>query len=120
MDEESSSDLRLVTQSYLVTALWAEFMDHLENEWSDEALKRAQDDVSNFLVEIREHIDAYLASGFPIHGIGHDFWLTRNHHGAGFWDRGLPNGLGEILTSVAHKFGELNIEVGGDNRLHFL
>lgn len=20
---------------------------------------------------------------------GHDFWLTRNAHGAGFWDRGL-------------------------------
>lgn len=107
-------------QPYLVAALWAENMDHLDNEWSEEALKRARDDVKNFLVKIREHLDAYLADGFPIEGLGHDFWLTRNHHGAGFWDRGLPGDLGEILTSVAQKFGELNIEVGDDNRLHFL
>src|SRR4051812_48453246 len=28
---------------------------------------------------------------------GHDFWLTRNHHGAGFWDRGL-GWVGRQLT----------------------
>ena len=33
----------------------------------------------------------------------HDCWLTRNGHGAGFWDRGLPNG--EALTKAAKTFG---------------
>ena len=110
----------IATQSYLETALWADFMEHSDIEWSDEALKRAQDDVSNFLTEIREHLDTYMASGFTIKDIGHDFWLTRNGHGAGFWDRGLPGDLGDILTSIAQKFGELNIEIGDDNRLYFL
>ena len=51
--------------------------------------------------------------------IGHDFWLTRNHHGAGFWDRDLSNGRGEILTQIAHSFGELSPYVGDDGQIHF-
>lgn len=37
--------------------------------------------------------------------VGHDLWLTRNHHGAGFWDRGL-GGRGERLTAAAHAMGD--------------
>lgn len=37
---------------------------------------------------------------------GHDFLLTRNHHGAGFWDRGYPNDIGEILTEATRPYGE--------------
>lgn len=36
---------------------------------------------------------------------GHDFALTRNGHGAGFWDRGLGD-LGERLSGAARPFGE--------------
>jgi hypothetical protein len=36
---------------------------------------------------------------------GHDFALTRNRHGAGFWDRGLGD-LGDRLTKAAHAYGE--------------
>lgn len=35
---------------------------------------------------------------------GHDFWLTRNGHGAGFWDRGLET-VGRLLTDHAKTFG---------------
>lgn len=35
---------------------------------------------------------------------GHDFWLTRNGHGAGFWDRGLEY-VGACLTAHAKTFG---------------
>ncbi len=46
---------------------------------------------------------------------GHDFWLTRVGHGAGFWDRG--NGeLGERLADAARAAGEcypwLDLETG--------
>lgn len=40
------------------------------------------------------------------HQAGHDFWLTRNRHGAGYWDRGLGN-LGKRLTESAHGYGEV-------------
>jgi hypothetical protein len=44
---------------------------------------------------------------------GTDFWLTRNHHGSGFWDGDYEHldGTGEAaraLTDAAHAFGEVN------------
>jgi hypothetical protein len=36
---------------------------------------------------------------------GHNFWLTQNRHGAGFWDRGLGE-LGDRLTAASHPYGE--------------
>lgn len=48
---------------------------------------------------------------------GHDFWLTRNHHGAGFWDRdlGMP---GDELTRAAHQYGEVSLYCGDDGLLY--
>jgi len=37
---------------------------------------------------------------------GHDFWLTRNGHGTGFWDRPEIYKNAELLTAKAQKFGE--------------
>lgn len=48
---------------------------------------------------------------------GHDFWLTRNRHGAGFWDRGLGK-PGEDLTKLSHSFGELWSYIGDDNKIY--
>lgn len=42
---------------------------------------------------------------------GHDFWLTRNRHGAGFWDRGYFKPIEDGLTDAAHAFGEVNLYV---------
>lgn len=47
---------------------------------------------------------------------GHDFWLTRNRHGAGFWDRGL-GALGDRLTDAAHAFGEVYLYVNDDGEV---
>ena len=48
---------------------------------------------------------------------GHDFWLTRNGHGTGFWDRGLGK-LGDDLTEAAKTFGSSDLCVGDDGRVH--
>ncbi len=40
---------------------------------------------------------------------GHDFWLTRNRHGAGFWDGDWPT-YGELFTTIAESFGEVDPE----------
>ena len=44
---------------------------------------------------------------------GHDFWLTRNGHGAGFWDRGLGE-RGDRLTNAAHVYGACDLYLGDD------
>jgi hypothetical protein len=48
---------------------------------------------------------------------GHDFWFTRNHHGVGFWDRGLGE-LGDRLTKAAHVYGEVNLYPGDDGKIY--
>jgi len=35
----------------------------------------------------------------------HDFWLTRNGHGAGFWDGDWPKYQGDMFTNIAQSFG---------------
>lgn len=58
--------------------------------------------------------------------LGHDLWLTRNRHGAGFWDRYSKWGedreayrIGEVLTTLAHDIGEQYAYVGDDNMIYF-
>jgi hypothetical protein len=48
---------------------------------------------------------------------GHDFWLTRNGHGAGFWDRGLGD-LGERLSKAAKVYGEVYLYPGDDGKVY--
>jgi hypothetical protein len=53
----------------------------------------------------------------PMETAGHDFWLTRNHHGAGFWDRGLGK-LGDDLTTAAQVYGGVDLYVGDDGKIY--
>lgn len=50
---------------------------------------------------------------------GHDLWLTRNGHGAGFWDRPeLESGaLGDRLSKLAKALGHVDLYAGDDGLL---
>ena len=48
---------------------------------------------------------------------GHDFWLTRNGHGAGFWDRGLGE-LGSRLSKAAKVYGSVDLYPGDDGLIY--
>jgi hypothetical protein len=48
-------------------------------------------------------------SATPEAQAGHDFWLTRNRHGVGFWDGDWPSGAAGRLTVAAHEFGEFDV-----------
>ena len=49
---------------------------------------------------------------------GHDFFLTRNRHGAGFWD-GHWGDSGKPLTDLSHQFGESQPYDNCDGELYF-
>ena len=66
----------------------------------------------------KEHADL-LASVGDEEQNGHDFWLTRNHHGAGFWDRGYGE-AGEKLTALSHGYGSYSLYVGDDKKIYSL
>jgi hypothetical protein len=48
---------------------------------------------------------------------GHDFWLTRNGHGAGFWDGELGD-IGDRLTEASKAFGEVCLTVCDDGEIY--
>jgi hypothetical protein len=49
---------------------------------------------------------------------GHDFALTRNGHGAGYWDGDLPEELGARLTEAAKLAGECWPYLGDDQTVY--
>ena len=56
-------------------------------------------------------------SSSPEEYAGHDFWLTRNGLGAGFWDRGL-GALGERLTKSAKVYSSVDLYPGDDGLIY--
>jgi len=58
--------------------------------------------------------DGIDLSQFDAAQIGHDLWLTRNGHGAGFWDRPKIYGAdnARVLALMARAMGEHNAEFG--------
>lgn len=53
-------------------------------------------------------LDRFSFSLDPFSRSGHDFALTRNGHGAGFWDRGYGD-VGDRLTDASHAYGAIEI-----------
>jgi hypothetical protein len=86
--------------------------------FDDDSRTKITDDCEAFITTCADDLTAAdtLADTKPLHTedkrygpeqAGHDFALTRNHHGAGFWDRGLGD-VGDRLTEIAHGYGESN------------
>ena len=48
---------------------------------------------------------------------GHDFCLTRNGHGAGFWDRGYGD-IGERLSKACRAYGTLDCMLSDDETIY--
>lgn len=58
------------------------------SDLAPDALARILDDCARFKREAADLLtQAYEAGGYDESNAGHDFWLTRNGHGTGFWDR---------------------------------
>lgn len=70
---------------------------------SDETLADIRYECEDFLtVEVQGLLGG--EQGYTSRQAGTDFYLTRNGHGTGFWDRGLRNG--EELSTWARVYGE--------------
>ena len=112
------------TRSYVEAALWSSTDDAdgrggepLDANYSPpdiapDTLVKIVDDCLAFQRDNAAHI------GGDFGRAGHDFWLTRNHHGAGFWDGDWPDDAGERLTDASHAVGEYGLHVGDDGLVH--
>lgn len=110
-----------ILDAYIECALWASFDENddqpLEDNYSPSDL--APECLDQMRADVHAFVDANadLLDDMPEDLIGHDFWLTRNRHGAGFWDRGLGE-RGEALTKASHAYGEVYLYVGDDGKLY--
>lgn len=110
-------------RGYLEYALWTSIDDNgtpLEKNYSPddlspEALAAAIEDCRAFEEECQE---LWQEDGGGPQTAGGDFWLTRNGHGAGFWDGDYPKN-GDELTRAAHAYGGADLYVGDDGKLYF-
>ncbi len=120
------------TQAYLIASLWSstdetnpeqggEPLDdnyEIEDIESD-TLSEMVDDCTRFQEENAELLNEENHSTTDHHytceaRAGHDFWLTRNGHGCGFWDGDWNEPAASKLTDAATAFGEYYITASGD------
>lgn len=81
---------------------------------ADESLTKIIEECAGFEMLNKALLDQ---AGTPEQN-GHDFWLTRNRHGAGFWDRGYGE-VGDKLTEAAQKYSECNLFYSAeDNKIY--
>jgi hypothetical protein len=132
----SERDLEDFLSAYIEAALWS------TNDESDESGGNPLDDnysradiEPDTLEQMRAECNAFLAGGAaelidaepnPPRGrdgsnrwemAGHDFWLTRCGHGAGFWDGDWPEN-GDALTELSEKAEERWLYLGDDGKIY--
>jgi hypothetical protein len=77
--------------------------------WHSGALKSTRRDCRDFQKANAADLALYCEiSGRGESSAGHDFWLSRNGHGAGFFDRG-NDPVFDRLQDAARHYGERNV-----------
>lgn len=101
--------------SYLTTAAWVTCDSDECKDFTKAAKDTAKEDLRLFMSNVIEEFGSEKANELlSIAGndltylAPHDFFLTRNHHCAGFWDKEDIYGKDEAkrLTDIAHQFNE--------------
>lgn len=102
-------------KGYITCALWSSIQEddnpldynYHSSDLSLECLQSMKADCDKFQEENAEILEQGGQKGEQQ---GHDFWLTRNGHGAGFWDRNIGI-AGEKLTTACKAYGERTLYV---------
>jgi hypothetical protein len=116
---------------YVTCAIWASIGDDQQpldekydtDDIAPETRKVMEKDCEKFIAENEAALGDYaeIIGSHPEYTesekAGHDFWLTRNGHGAGFWDRGIGE-TGDTLTKASEGFGGVDLYVGDDGKLY--
>jgi len=107
-------------QAYVAAALWSSTDD--DGQPLDKRFGIADIDAAT-LAGMLADCDKFTADNAnaiagAIGAAGHDFWLTRNGHGAGFWDGDWEKGKGKWLTIAAKSFPSVDLYVGDDGKVH--
>ena len=109
--------------AYMLGLLWS---SHDVNEEGEEFFFDECEADASVAERAGKDCDKFLRAAGPLiqdplmRQAGHDFALTRNGHGTGFWDRPEVYGqdAADRLTNLAHKAGEVELYLGDDGRVY--
>jgi len=85
-------------------------------ELSDETRLDLEADCRSFWRRFAPYF--YACEGNTMRQAGHDFWLTRNEHGAGFWDGDWPETYSDMFTKLAQAYGPFETYLGDDGKIY--
>jgi hypothetical protein len=118
------------TLGFIAAMLWAETDDKNEpldtnysiDDIAPEALQAIVDDCRQFQEENQEALGQFpeYHNGYSGEELaGHDYLLTRNGHGAGYWNRDyLSQNVKDALTIAAVQAGPITPYIGDDKHIH--
>lgn len=127
------TELREFVTAYLEAALWSSTAHGVPEDTNDGSFDVSMESYGLSIEDIapvakiramRDCIDFVDSNDRRLRRVGspaqhgHDFWLTRNRHGAGFWDRGYPQPLADHLTQAAHAYGGCDLYVDDEGLVY--
>lgn len=106
--------------AYIECMLWSSTDDNGDpldanysvEDISEELMRQTLEDCKAFYDANHDMIEAGSAAR-----AGHDFWLTRNRHGAGFWDGDWIPESGKRMTEDSHAYGSVDLIVCDDGKI---
>ena len=115
-------DIAAMLAAYIECMLWSSTTDtgepldrdYFPTDVAEESQREAREDCIDF---VRQATEAGITLTQSPVQLGHDLWLTRCRHGAGFWDRGL-GAVGKQLTAIANGMGSRDAYVGDDGKVY--
>lgn len=124
---EGEFDIDDVLDSYYETAFWTEGDNDFDNEIqddnnklnnksisdiSDKSKEQSKNDIIEFIKKAKEIAPEELST-YNEKSLGHNIWLSRNGHGAGFFDDN-----NDQLQQIARDMKSVNMYVGDDGQVY--
>ena len=118
----SGVELDSATVWAVTTLLWStscddsgsEYLDDIDAEFSEASRAKLYSELCDFIVNNSDDL-----SSIDYSSIGHNFVLTRNGHGTGFWDLGLGE-RGDRLSAACDSYGPIDAYLGDDGIIYTL
>ncbi|HXH93598.1 MAG TPA: hypothetical protein VNN25_18600 [Thermoanaerobaculia bacterium] len=109
-DESDDSGGEPLDANYSIEDFDPKSLEGLERDCERFQSENADDLAVCYETGIRGQSDEFSA--------GHDFWLTRCGHGAGFWDGDYPEPQATRLSEASENFGNVDLYVGDDGQIY--
>jgi hypothetical protein len=107
-----------ILNSYIETAIWAEESDENDlqgktiNDVDKESVANSKIEIYNFIKKAQQEASDEL-SAYDSETLGHNLWLSRNGHGAGFFDDN-----NDKLQNLARSMKPVDIYLGDDGKIY--